>query len=487
MSHVNSTDKQQASIIINGQCTSSGCGREVEVIGPATGKAIGSFSAASSEQVDAAVAAADAAFKEWRSLSAYQRESIIRKATAYVRTQADEIGLLMAREQGKPFNQSRSEVTASCDIIDYYAAEGVRVEGTVNQTEKSQFKSMVIHQPIGVVAAITPWNYPVALLSWKLGPAFAAGCSVIVKPTPITPLSPFAFCKALCDGGLPAGLLSFLCSDELSIAQQLVQHPQVHKVAMTGSTQTGKAIMESVAHQLKDVTLELGGHCPAIVCPDADIAATAKLIAYKAFRNMGQSCSSINRIYVHSSVRDELLAALKVEAENQTIGDGIEDGAVDLGPMCTAEVREKVEAHVADAIAKGAKLVCGGERPQQLSSDGYYYLPTVLDQVPDDALMMREETFGPVAPIQCYDDLDDAIARANDSDYGLASYVFTKDMKTMYTISEALEAGTVAVNNVSVNTPYAPYQGWKDSGVGFDLSREAIYEYLNIKHIKIAL
>ncbi|NRA40366.1 MAG: NAD-dependent succinate-semialdehyde dehydrogenase [Planctomycetes bacterium] len=473
--------------IINGQAVESGNGRNVDVIAPATGQPCGSYAAASSEQVDAAVASANIAFKEWRALTSYQREGIIRKATAHVREQADEIGMLMAQEQGKPFNQSRGEVTAACDIIDYYAAEGVRVEGTINQTEKSQFRSMVIHQPIGVVAAITPWNYPVALLSWKLGPAFAAGCTVIVKPTPVTPMSPYAFCKGLCDGGIPAGVLSFICSDEVSIAEQLVTHKQVHKVAMTGSTATGKLIMESIASQLKDVTLELGGHCPAIVCPDADIPATAKLIAYKAFRNMGQSCSTINRIYVHSSVHDELVAALKVEAEKQTMGDGIEDGAVDLGPMCTPEVREKVEAHVADAIAKGAKLVYGGERPADMPAGGYFYLPTVLSDVPNDAIMMTEETFGPVAPIQKYDDLDDAIARSNDSDFGLASYLFTKDMATTYKVSEELEAGTVAVNNVSVNTAYAPYQGWKDSGVGFDLSREAIHEYLNIKHIKIAL
>ena len=484
---MSTTTLPKAQLIINGQQTDSGCGRDVDVIAPATGKACGQFAAASSEQVDACIAAANKAFKEWRALTAYEREKIIRKATEHVRTKADEIGMLMAKEQGKPYKQSRGEITASCDIIDYYAAEGVRVEGTVHQTEKSQFRSQVIKQPIGVVAAITPWNYPVALLSWKLGPALAAGCTMIVKPTPITPLSPYAFCEALCDGGIPAGVVSFLCSDEIGIAEQLVTHKHVHKVAMTGSTAVGKTIMQSIASQLKDVTLELGGHCPAIVCADADIKETAKAIAYKAFRNMGQSCSTINRIYVHSSIHDELVAAVQAEAEAMSIGDGVEQGDVDLGPMCTPEVRSKVEAHVADAINHGATLVYGGERPSDQDADGYYYLPTILTEVPDNALMMREETFGPVAPFQRFDDLDDAIAKANDTNYGLASYVFAKDLKTIYTLSEALEAGTVAVNNVAVNTPYAPYQGWKDSGFGFDLSREAIDAYLNLKHIKIAL
>lgn len=484
---MSTTTLPKAQLIINGQCTDSGIGRDADVIGPATAQPIGSYACASSEQVDAAIAAANNAFKDWRSKTAYEREKIIRKATDFVRGKADEIGMLMAKEQGKPYAQSRGEITASCDIIDYYAAEGVRVEGTVHQTEKSQFRSQVIKQPIGVVAAITPWNYPVALLSWKLGPALAAGCTTIVKPTPVTPLSPFAFCQALCDGGIPAGVVSFLCSDEIEIAQQLVTSPSVHKVAMTGSTAVGKSIMESIASQLKDVTLELGGHCPAIVCPDADLAVTAKAIAYKAFRNMGQSCSSINRIYVHRSIHDELVKLVQAEAEAMSIGDGVDQADVDLGPMCTAEVREKVEAHVADAIAQGAKLVYGGERPSDQNENGYYYLPTILTEVPDNALMMREETFGPVAPFQIYDDLNEAIEKANDTNYGLASYLFAQDMKTIYTVSEALEAGTVAVNNVAVNTPYAPYQGWKDSGFGFDLSREAIDAYLNLKHIKIAL
>ena len=484
---MSTTTLPKAQLIINGQCTDSGIGRDADVIGPATAQPIGSYACASSEQVDAAIAAANNAFKDWRSKTAYEREKIIRKATDFVRGKADEIGMLMAKEQGKPYAQSRGEITASCDIIDYYAAEGVRVEGTVHQTEKSQFRSQVIKQPIGVVAAITPWNYPVALLSWKLGPALAAGCTTIVKPTPVTPLSPFAFCQALCDGGIPAGVVSLLCSDEIEIAQQLVTSPSVHKVAMTGSTAVGKSIMESIASQLKDVTLELGGHCPAIVCPDADLAVTAKAIAYKAFRNMGQSCSSINRIYVHRSIHDELVKLVQAEAEAMSIGDGVDQADVDLGPMCTAEVREKVEAHVADAIAQGAKLVYGGERPSDQNENGYYYLPTILTEVPDNALMMREETFGPVAPFQIYDDLNEAIEKANDTNYGLASYLFAQDMKTIYTVSEALEAGTVAVNNVAVNTPYAPYQGWKDSGFGFDLSREAIDAYLNLKHIKIAL
>ncbi|MCJ8329054.1 MAG: NAD-dependent succinate-semialdehyde dehydrogenase [Lentisphaeria bacterium] len=478
-------DKLNASLIIKNELITTD--RSIDVIGPATGKPIGTMSCADINHVNNAVASATHAFNEWKELTAYERESIIKKATSYARTKADGIGMLMALEQGKPLKQSVGEVTGACDMIDYYAAEGVRIEGTINQTEKTQFRSMVIHQPVGVVAAITPWNYPVALLSWKLGPALAAGCSVIVKPTPITPLSPFAFCKALCDGGLPTALLSVICSDQVSVAEHLVAHPDVKKVAMTGATQTGKAINTAVADQLKSVTLELGGHCPAIVCEDADIEVSAKLIAYKAFRNMGQSCSTINRIYVHSSIHDALVDALTKEAEATTMGDGIEPGDVDLGPMCTAEAREKVEAHVKDAIDKGATLIYGGSRPETLSADGYYYLPTILTNVPDDAIMMHDETFGPVAPFQTYDDIDDAIARANDSRYGLSSYLFTKDMATMYKVSEALEAGTVAVNNVSVNSAYAPYEGWKDSGLGFDLSRDAIHEYLKMKHIKIAL
>ncbi len=474
-------------LIIDGEYQAATSGKVTEVKSPATGELVGTVAVASEADIARTIDSADAAFREWSAKTAYEREKIIKKATAYTRTQADTIGRLMALEQGKPFNQSRSEVTASCDIIDYFAAEAVRIEGTINPTEKANLRSYVVYQPVGVCAFITPWNYPVALLSWKLGPALATGCTVITKPTSITPMCPTAFCKAMLDGGIPAGVISVLNGSGGSVGEALMKSPKIKKVAMTGSTATGKRLMEAYGPTLNKISLELGGHCPAIVCEDADVKLAAKMIAYKGFRNLGQSCSSINRVYVHESLADALTTELKELAENMTIGDGVTDGSVDIGPMATADGVTDVQAHVDDAVSKGATLVTGGKKPDAFKdSRGNYYSPTLLTNCTHDMLVMREETFGPVVPCQTFTDLDDAIAKANDTTYGLVAYAFTKDMATTIKVTEELEAGTVCVNNGAVNTPYAPYAGWKESGFGVELSRKSVFEYLNTKHIKIA-
>jgi succinate-semialdehyde dehydrogenase / glutarate-semialdehyde dehydrogenase len=472
----------ETALLIGGASRTATSGATYPLLSPATREVLCDVPDAGEADLEAAVGAARDAQKAWAALTAYQRESITRKATAFVRGKADEIGRLMALESGKPFTQSKSEVVASCDTIDYYAAEGVRLEGYSNPTEAVNVRSNVIYQPIGVAALIVPWNYPLSLLSWKLGPALAAGCSSIVKPSPQTPLCTVAFCKALLEGGLPAGVVGVLTGSSAELGKALVVHEGVDKIAMTGSTATGKRILESVASQLKKVSLELGGHAPAIVCADADVKTAAKIIAYKGFRNMGQSCSSVNRVYAHESIAAELEAELKALAEKLSIGDGVTDGSVDLGPMATPEAREKVEAHVQDALARGATLVAGGKRPLET---GNYYTPTVLAGVPDDALMMHEETFGPVVPIATFSSLEEAIERANDTPYGLVAYLFARDYATITRVSEALEAGTVCVNNGAVNTNYGPYEGWKESGFGVELGRRGIMEYVKTKHVKV--
>ncbi len=473
---------------INGQNRPAADGARHELHSPASGEIIGSVPKATAADLDAAVQAAQTAFQSWSARTAYDREKIIRKATAQVRTQADYLGLLMALEQGKPLTQARSEIGGACDTIDYYAAEGVRIEGWTNATEDPQYRSWVNYQPVGVCGLITPWNYPVSLLSWKLGPALAAGCTVVVKPTSVTPLSPLAFCRALTEGGLPAGVVNGVTGSGATLGEALIQHPLVKKIAMTGSTETGKRILGLAAPYLKKVSLELGGQCPAIVCADADVDLAAQTIAYKAFRNGGQSCSSVNRVYAHVSIADALLARIKILAEKLTIGDGIAIPHVDLGPLATREGVQTSAAHVQDALVQGAILVTGGAAPAgEAFSRGHYYLPTVLSHCRATMRVMHEETFGPVLGIQTFTQLNEAIALANHVSYGLVSYLFARDFTTTVSVSEALEAGTVCVNHGAVNTNYGPYAGWKESGYGLELSRRAIYEYLKPKHVKVAL
>ncbi|GAB3521234.1 aldehyde dehydrogenase family protein [Emticicia fontis] len=473
-------------LFIDGKSDPAADESTITIKSPANGESIATIARATAEDVNRAVETAQIGFKEWSKLTAYQRESVIKKATAYVRTQADRIGMLMALEQGKPFNQSKSEIIGSCDTLDYFAAEGVRVEGYVNQTEKTDLFSMVKYYPVGVCALITPWNYPVSLLSWKLGPALAVGCSVVVKPTTVTPLSPMAFCMALVEGGIPAKVIGVVTGQGAIVGDILARHPLVKKVAMTGSTETGKKLMQTVAPYLKKISLELGGQCPAIVCEDADIQNAAFVVAYKGFRNMGQSCSSVNRVYVHVSRHQEFVEELKKQAEKLTIGDGVSDGAVDLGPMATADGVLTSKLHVEDAIGKGASLVTGGRAPQgEQYEKGHYFLPTILDNCNASMKVMQEETFGCVVPVETFETLEEAIEKANNTNYGLVAYAFTKDFKTSMQLGEQLEAGTVCINNGAVNTNYAPYAGWKDSGYGVELSRNAVYEYLETKHIKI--
>ena len=472
-------------LLINNQSVAGSDGARSEVRSPHDGRVVGSVAKATLADLDAAVAAAQAAFKSWSALTPYDREKIIRKATAHARAKANEIGMLMALEQGKPLAQSISEIGASCDTIDYYAAEGVRIEGWTNPTEDKAYRSWVTHSPVGVCGLITPWNYPVSLLSWKLGPALATGCTVVVKPTTVTPMSPLAFCQALVGSGLPAGVLNCITGSGAVLGEALVKHRGVAKVAMTGSSEVGKQILIAAGPFLKKVSLELGGQCPAVVCADADLDLAAKIIAYKGFRNCGQSCSSVNRIYVHASVHDAFVAKLKSMAEKLTLGDGITDPKVDGGPMATADGVTTCEAHIADALAKGATLITGGRRPAgEAFAKGNYFPPTILTGCTQDALVMREETYGPIVGIATFGALDEVIAKANDTDYGLVAYAFTKDYATTVKLTEALEAGTVCVNHGAVNTNYGPYAGWKDSGYGVELGRRAVFEYLKPKHIK---
>jgi acyl-CoA reductase-like NAD-dependent aldehyde dehydrogenase len=475
-------------LFIDGRAMPSSDGRTFEVRSPHNGALVATVATATPADVQLAVTAAARAQVEWSELTAYEREARLRKATAHVRTQAERISLLMALEQGKPQAQAKSEVLGSCDTIDYYAAEAVRLEGYTNPTEHRDYRSWVTYQPVGVCALITPWNYPVSLLSWKLGPALATGCAVLVKPTSVTPLSPSAFCQALSDGGLPIGLLNVITGSGAVIGEALVRHPQIAKIAMTGSSSTGKHILAAAGPLLKKVSLELGGQCPAIICADADLDNAVKVTAYKGFRNCGQSCSSVNRVFVHRSLAEAFLSKLKTIAEGYSYGDPVVRPNVDLGPLTTADGVATAKAHVADALRRGARLVTGGSAPTGPEFvQGHYYLATVLADTTSEMNVMREETFGPVVPVAVFDTIEEAVRLANDTEYGLVAYLFTRDLATTYRVAEQLEAGTICVNHGAVNTNYALYAGWKDSGYGSELSRRAVFEYVKPKHIKVQL
>jgi succinate-semialdehyde dehydrogenase / glutarate-semialdehyde dehydrogenase len=481
-------DQMDFDLLIGGQRRAAADGVRIEVRSPHDGRVVGTVPSATGADLEAAVAAAQDAFKGWSTLTAYQRERTLRSAAAYARTKADEVARLMTLEMGKPFAQSRPEVIGACDTIEYYAAEAVRIEGWSSPTEDRAYRSFVSYHPVGVCGLITPWNYPVSLLSWKLGPALTTGCTAVVKPPTVAPLSSLAFCEALAGGGLPAGVVNCLTGRGTSLGAALVNHPHVAKIAMTGSSEVGKRILSGAARFLKKVSLELGGQCPAIVCADADLDLAAKVITYKAFRNSGQSCSSMNRVFIHESVHDSLVGKLRAMAATLRLGDGLSEPDVDLGPMATSEGVEKTKAHLVDAVAHGATVLCGGTAPSEPAfARGNYFLPTLLTGCTPEMRLMREETFGPVLPVASFSSLDEAIALANQSDYGLVAYLFTRDLRDAHLVSEGLEAGSVCVNHGAVNTSYAPYAGWKESGYGVELSRRAVFEYLKPKHIKIAL
>ncbi|HSV30433.1 MAG TPA: NAD-dependent succinate-semialdehyde dehydrogenase [Atribacteraceae bacterium] len=425
------------------------------------------------------------AFREWSAKTPFERARFLEKAALEVERKAEEIGKVMSSEQGKPLAEAIGEVKGSVEVIRYFAEAGKRTFGEIIPLDKGNLSSIVIRQPIGVVAAITPWNYPVQLLAWKVGAALAAGCTVVAKVPSETPLSPLMFLRCLVDTGLPKGIISGVAGPGSTVGKGLALHPLVKKVSFTGSTEAGKKIMEYCAGGVKRVTLELGGQCPLLVLSDADLEKAVKGGVKRSFRNMGQVCNSINRIYVENSIYDQFLAMFVEETKKYRIGNGLLE-EVDLGPMVSLDALRRVQEHVEDARAKGARVLAGGKKPAgEKYRKGYYFEPTVIGDVHHDMLVMKEETFGPVVGVMPFDNVTQAITWANDTRYGLAAYVYTSNLDRARQLCLALECGNVGLNNVDVATIYAPYGGWKESGFGSDLGPEGISSYQEVKHIKI--
>ncbi|MBE3582264.1 MAG: NAD-dependent succinate-semialdehyde dehydrogenase [Thermoanaerobacteraceae bacterium] len=479
--------QHNAFMLINGKIIYEGSSpSRKEIINPATLEVIGSVSEAGDTEIQLALNAADRAYREWSRLTPARRGEMLHRAASEVRARVDSIARLLTMEQGKPLAEARGEVTSAAQALDYYAEEAQRIVGEVLPTNKDDTRSLVIRQPLGVVAAFVPWNYPVLLAAWKIAPALAAGNSVIVKPASNTPLATGEFVRIIDECLEPKGVINLVLGSGARIGPALISSPVVQKVTLTGSTETGKQIMGLAAPYLKKVSLELGGNCPIIVCRDADLEAAAQGTVYRSFRNMGQVCNAINRVYVDERVAEAFCARVVEKASRLTIGDGLLNPDADLGPMATAEGLEKTRAHLEDAVAKGAKVLYGGRRPEN-TGPGYFFMPTVLVNVNHQMRVMTEETFGPLAPIMTFSDLEQAVALANDSPYGLVAYVYTASLKTAFYLSEHLQFGTVGVNNVTGGEVAFPYGGWKESGMGVELSHHGLNEYLALKHIRLTL
>lgn len=471
-------------LLIDGKWVDGQGGKWVDVIDPSCEEVMGRAAEATAGDVDRAVEAAHRAFPAWAQTAPSSRAAVLRKAAAIASERRDELARVLTLEQGKPLREAKSEIRAAIDALEYYAEEARRIYGETIPTDQSNRRSIVIRQPIGPAAAIGPWNYPVLLLTWKVAPALAAGCTVVAKPPSITPLAVTRFLACLVEAGLPAGVLNIVIGPGRTVGDHLVRHPLIRKIGFTGETSTGKAIMKAASDGLKRVSLELGGHCPLLVFPDADVEAAAKAAAYRSFRNMGQICNAINRIYVHRDIYPRFVEAMVEETRRLRIGRGIDD--LDLGPMTTPDGLQKTVEHIEDARAKGARVVYGGTRPSgEQFRRGYFFLPTVLVDVNHSMKVTREETFGPVAPIMVFDSFDEAIRLANDTPYGLVAYVFTNDLKTAILAAERIEAGTVGINNVAGGEVPFPYGGWKESGIGVELSHHGLEEYLLIKHVRV--
>jgi len=442
--------------------------------------------AAQTEDVLAAIKSAKDAFPGWSSTTAFFRGRLLRAAGELIRKNKADIAKLMTMEQGKPLQEAMAEVEKGADILVYYAEEGERVYGRIiPNADSNDIVSHVVYQPVGVAACISPWNYPIELLAWKVAAAMAAGCTCILKVPSETPLSPLEFVKVMEKAGFPDGVINVITGSGREIGPLLASHPDVQKLAFTGSTPVGKDIMEKASGSLKRLSLELGGSLPMIVCADCNLQEAAKGAVRRSFRNMGQICIAINRIYVAREIYEEFLDLFAKYTQKLVIGNGLTDQC-DLGPMCTEKGIKTTVEHIEDAVRRGAKIICGGGKPAGSKFEkGNFFEPTILRDVTHEMLIMREETFGPAVGVMPFDTTDQAIALANDTLYGLAAIVYTNDLSLASRFSRSINAGNIAINNVDAGVINAPYGGLGDSGFGHEHGPEGLYQYLNTKHIRI--
>lgn len=456
-------------------------GKDLEkmaVINPSTKEVIGTVPEGGAEEATLAVDAAYRAFNTWSKKTADERSELLYRWYELIREQQEKMATLMTKEQGKPYPEAYGEVNYANGFIKWYAEEAKRIYGDTIPASHPNKRIIVQKQPIGVAAVITPWNFPAAMITRKVGPALAAGCTVVIKPAEQTPLTAIMLAELVEEAGIPAGVVNIVTGDAEEIGKAWLDDKRVRKLTFTGSTPVGKLLMERSARTLKKVSLELGGQAPLIVMDDADLDEAVEGAVQSKYRNAGQTCVCSNRIYVHESIAEQFAEKMAKAVEKLTVGDGLEEG-VAIGPLIDEEAIKKVEKHVEDAKAKGAKIVSGGVRHEK---GDLFYTPTVILEATEDMLCMTEETFGPVAPIATFKTEEEVIERANDTDFGLAAYVFTKDLSRAFRMSEALEYGIVGVNDGIPSTPQAPFGGMKESGNGREGGYYGIEEFLEIKY-----
>ena len=471
-------------LYVDGKWCEAVSGRTFDVHNPATGEVLGSVADGDGSDARAAIEAAGRAFAPWAAATAYERSAVLANAHRLMLERQEELARLMTSEQGKPLRMARTEVGYAADFLLWFSEEAKRVYGETIPSARSDQRFVVLRQPVGVAAAITPWNYPISMITRKVAPAVAAGCTIVLKPAEQTPLCAVETFRLFEDAGVPPGVVNLVtASDPVPIGDEMLTNPVVRKITFTGSTDVGRQIAARAAQAMKRVSLELGGHAPFLVLSDADPEHAAKGAVLVKFLNTGQACICPNRIFVHRSIADEFTAVLRERIEKLRPGNGLTDG-VTVGPLIDNAALDKMAAHVEDAVDRGASLVCGGKR---IPGTGCFWEPTLLTDVTPEMRIYREETFGPIAPVVTFDDDDQAIAMANDTNYGLASYVYTRDLSRAVRTAEALQFGMVGINDINPTSAAVPFGGIKDSGLGREGARQGLDEYLDTKVCGIAL
>ncbi|GAK34530.1 succinate-semialdehyde dehydrogenase [NADP(+)] GabD [alpha proteobacterium Q-1] len=468
---------------VNGQWMDAASGDRFDVLNPANQQVIASVPSLSADEVDLAIKGAAKAQKDWAARPAQERSAILRRWFELIHENADDLALLMTTEQGKPLAEARGEVAYAASFIEWFAEEAKRVYGRTIPQQKNDRRLLVLKQPVGVVAAITPWNFPAAMLTRKAGPALAAGCAMVAKPAEDTPLTALALGWLAAEAGVPAGVLNIVTGKPAIVGGALMASDLVRKISFTGSTDVGKLLMRQAADSVKKMSLELGGNAPFIVFDDADIDAAVDGVMASKFRNTGQTCVCANRIFVQAGVYDHFTQKLAQAVASLKVGVGTEAG-VTQGPLINQAALEKVQRHVDDAKAKGGRIL-GGGAPHALG--GTFFQPTVIADATTDMQLYGEETFGPVAPVFSFETDDEAISLANDTPFGLASYFYSRDLGRIFRAAEALETGIVAVNTGVFSTEVAPFGGVKESGLGREGGHEGIDEYLETKFLCLGL